>query len=195
MFRRMLLVSSIAIASMSGIAMAQPAPGEGGGPGQGGPGGGRGGRGDFNPEEMRQRMMDMMKQQMGASDEEWAVLQPKIEAVTNAQRDARVGGFGGGWGGRGGFGGGGPGGGGGGEGRRGDREGRGEQSPVATAARSLNETLQNESASADEIQQKLTAYREARTQAEEKLKAAREDLKGVLNERQEAFLVLRSILE
>ena len=45
------------------------------------------------------------------------------------------------------------------------------------------------------ISTKLKTYRDARTAAEDKLKAAREDLKGVTNARQEAMLVLRGLLD
>ena len=201
MFRQMLVAGAMAIGAMSAAVSAQPVPDNGGpGEGQGGQGGGegqggrRGNRGDFDPQEMRQRMMDAFKEQMQASDEEWGVLQPKLEAVVLAQRDARVGGgFG-----RGGFGGGpgGQGGGGpGGNGRRGGFGGGDNNSPVAVASRELMQTLQDENASADTISAKLQAYRDARAAAEEKLKAAREDLKGVVNERQEAVLVMRGLLE
>ena len=95
-------------------------------------GGGRGG-GGFDPAQFRQRMMDGIKESLGASDEEWKALSPKVEKVMSAQRDGRSGGgggfFGGGGGGRGGRGG--PGGAGGG----GDtnRDGR-EQSAVSKAS-------------------------------------------------------------
>src|SRR5262245_28244140 len=66
---------------------------------RGGPGGGQGGQGgqggpppDFNPQAMRQRMMDRMKERLGATDDEWKVLSPKIEKVMSVQRDLRGGG-------------------------------------------------------------------------------------------------------
>ncbi|MEP0841816.1 MAG: hypothetical protein HRF43_03795, partial [Phycisphaerae bacterium] len=64
--------------------------------------GGRGGRGNFDPAQMRQRMMDNIKEELAASDDEWKVLQPKVEKVLDAQRETRGGGFGGfgGFGGR-----------------------------------------------------------------------------------------------
>src|ERR1051325_11011985 len=57
------------------------------------------GRGNFDPEQFRQRMMDNYKEQLEVkSDDEWKIISARIEKVTNAQRDARVnrGGFGGG---------------------------------------------------------------------------------------------------
>src|SRR3954470_5374615 len=58
------------------------------------------GRGNFDPAEMRARMEARMKEQLGVSDDEWKVLQPKVEKVMTAQRDARAGGGFGGPGGR-----------------------------------------------------------------------------------------------
>src|SRR5690606_14415515 len=42
----------------------------------------RGERGNFDPAQMQQRMMERMRDQLGATEEEWTVLQPKLEAVT-----------------------------------------------------------------------------------------------------------------
>src|SRR5688500_16748488 len=42
----------------------------------------RGGdRGNFDPAQMRERMMARYKEQLGATDEEFKVLQPKLEKV------------------------------------------------------------------------------------------------------------------
>src|SRR5258705_7103323 len=64
-------------------------------------------RGNFDPAQARERFMTQIKERLGASDDEWKVLQPKLEKVMTAQRESRggVGGFGGGRGGRGGGGG------------------------------------------------------------------------------------------
>src|SRR5215470_5998507 len=84
----------------------------------------RQGRGNFDPEQFRQRMMERYREQLEVkSDDEWKVIEPRITKVMDARRDA--GGFGRGMGGfarrgpdggdatagRGGRGGGGPGGG------------------------------------------------------------------------------------
>lgn len=184
MSRKLLLAVAVGVASLSTLAMAQNQPdggGQGGRPGQGqGPGQG-GGRGNFDPAQMQQRMLERIKEQMKAPDDEWNVISPKLEAVMKAQRDARAGGFGG-FGGRGG----GPGGG------RGDNQ---PQSEVGKASQELRTALEAENASAETVAAKLKAYREARAKAEEALKAAREELKGVLSERQEAVLVMSGVLE
>src|SRR3954471_6899566 len=50
----------------------------------------RGQRGNFDPAAMRERMLNGIKERLGATDEEWKVLQPKIEKVMTAQRDSRT---------------------------------------------------------------------------------------------------------
>ena len=188
MSRKLLYVAAVGLASIASLAIAQNAPDNGGGQGQGqqgGPGeGGRGGRGNFDPAQFQQRMMERLKEQMKAPDDEWNVIQPKLEKVMTAQREARAGGMGGGFGGRGG-----PGGGGG----RGGNDN--EQSETAKASRELRDTLQSDNASADQIQAKLKAFRDARAKAEDNLKSAREDLKSVLNDREEAVLVMAGMIE
>ena len=68
----------------------------------------------------------------------------------------------------------------------GPRGGGGGRSPEAEA---LTETLKNDNASTDEIKVKLAALREQRKKSAAELTQAREDLKKVLNMRQEASLV------
>jgi chromosome segregation ATPase len=125
-------------------------------------------------------MMDQMKEDLGSTDDEFAALQPKIEAVMAAQRDA-MGGmrFGGG--------------------RRNQNGGgggqQGPQSDVQEKVADLRTTLENKDASADEIKEKLDALRAARAKAKETLTAAQADLKGLLTARQEAVLVGYGMLE
>lgn len=135
---------------------------------------------NFNPEEMRQRMLQTLRDQMGVTkDDEWALISQRIEAVQEARRSSG-GGFG--------FGplvvrAGGPGGGGGGGGRRGS-------SPEVDALRSaITDNLP-----AAEIQARLERLREARKANEAKVTKAQEDLRAVLNARQEAVAVLFGLL-
>ena len=158
-------------------------------------GGDRGDRRNFDPAQFRERMMQRYKERLGVKDdEEWKAIQAKLEKVMAAQRNAR----GGGGGGLGGFGGGGGRGGPGGPGG-GDRGGFGggdrEQTAVSKASQELRDVLQNESAPAETINQKLTAYREARTKAREELTAAQKELRELLMQRQEAILVMEGMLE
>jgi len=148
---------------------------------QRGRGMGRGG--NFDPAQFRQQMMDRMKEQLGANDDEWKVLEPKVEKVMTAQREARFGGLGGMFGGRGNRGGGG--------GPGGDQP----QSAVGQAAQDLRQTLENKSASPEDISAKLKTLREARQKAQEELASAQKELKDVLTQRQEATLVSFGMLD
>ena len=146
---------------------------------------GPGGPGGFDPARIREFMLNRVKEQLAPSDEEWQVLQPKIEKVMDARQE-QMGGFGFGGGGMGGFGGG-----------RGGRDGGQEREPRNASERAVRElrTAIDSNASAEQIAAKLTALREARTKAQANLKAAQEDLKGVVTAKQEAQLVLSGMLE
>jgi hypothetical protein len=139
------------------------------------PGGGRAG--------FQQRMNDQLKQQLGVTDEEFTALQPKIEAVTTAQRATRGGGM---------FG-----------GRRGGQNGGATAadpnapapSPTQAASADLKTTLDNKDAKPEEIKAKLAALRDARAKAKEALVKAQTELQGLLTQRQEAVLVNMGILD
>jgi hypothetical protein len=147
--------------------------------------------------------LDQIKTSLGASDEDFTALQPKIEQVMTLQRQANAGmGGRGGQGGPGGPGGGpgGPGGGPGGPGGGPGGPGGGNQptgtpSAVQAAVQALRETLNNNDAKPDEIKAKLDALRAARAQARQNLTKAQEDLRSVLTQRQEAVLVTMGLLE
>jgi len=216
LFMTGLLGSTLAVVCVAQPASAQQdqnqgnqGQGQGQDRGPGGAGGGGGRRGGFDPEQFRQRMADRMKTALGATDEEWNVLSPKIEKVMTLQRQSSGGrgmgmlfgggragagrGPGGGGGGAGGGGGGvaGQGGGGGGFGGPGGPQ---DDSPVAQKARDLQQAIEN-NASADQIKAKLTALREARAKAREQLTAAQGELKELLTAKQEAALVVMGMLE
>lgn len=157
---------------------------------------------DFDPAQMRQRMMERVREQLEiTSDDEWKIVSERAEKVMTARRDA--GGMGGGMmfgrgpggpggGGRreGAAGGGGGQGGGGGERRRGGGM-FGEQSQEA---KDLQAALEAK-APADEIKAKLAKYRAFKKAKEAELAKAQEALKEVLNARQEATAVLYGILQ
>lgn len=191
--RSTLVAATLGLATFTATAYAQdqggappPPPGGQQGGQQGGQdNGGRGNRrGNWDPAQMQQRMMEGLKEQLKAQEDEWKVLEPKLAKVMEAQRDMRFGG-GMGFGGRGGPGG----------GRDNNPNPDQPQSELQKAGRDLRTTLQNDGASASDIEAKLKSYREARDKAQETLKAAREDLKGVLTQRQEAVLVMAGMLE
>ena len=164
-----------------------------------GQGQGRQGRGNFNPEEFRQRMMDGYREQLEVkSDDEWKVVSERINKVLEARREVGFGGRGmGGFGfGRAGRGGGeantAPAGGNEQGARRGGPGGfRPEPSPEAEA---LQKAIESK-ASADELKAKLAKLREARKEKEANLEKAQEDLRKVLSVRQEASAVLAGLLK
>jgi hypothetical protein len=155
--------------------------------------GGGGGRGNFNPEEMRARMMEGYKTALDVKDDEaWKAIEPRIQKVLDARRDV---GFGGGMGMRGMMGGR-RGGGGGDNADQGQNQNRrrnmgGQTNPAAQA---LQQAIDS-NASPETIKAKLTAYRDDRKDKEAKLEAARADLKKILSVKQEAALVVAGVLE
>jgi hypothetical protein len=148
----------------------------------------------FDPEQMRERMMDRMKTELQTSDEEWAVIQPLLQNVMLKQREATAGRMGG----MGAF-----------AGQRGRPDGPGQaQAQGARAGRpgvaqpagteqveALSKALESPNTSASELKQRLAAVRTARQKAEAELKQAREELRQVLTVRQEANLVLMGIMD
>jgi hypothetical protein len=139
----------------------------------------RGQRGGFDRAAMQERMTEMMKERMGATDEEWTVIKPRLEEVMKLSQNA--GGM------RGMFGRG-----------RGDRGGQPAQpptEPVQIAAEDLQKTLDKEAPTAAEIKAKLTALRGAREKNKQELVIAQQKLKEVLTIKQEAMLVMMGMLE
>jgi len=200
------VAASVLALMIGGLCLAQPGPG--------------GDRGNFDPAKMRQRMMENMKQQLGADDESWKVIEPRLTKVMELNRDTMSMGRGMfGFGRRGGMGMMGPGGPGGPGGPQGGQQGQqgqqgqgGQQnrqqgdrprfpgtenrepSAVEKATEALNTTLEDQSASADTIKAQLTALRGAREKAKQDLAAAQQDLRQILTLRQEALLVVSGML-
>jgi hypothetical protein len=130
-------------------------------------------------------MMERMQESLGATDEEWQVIGPRLEKVMTLSRETRGGrGMGALFG----------------RGRRGGPPGRDdepeeEQTAIEKAAGDLEAVLDNEAAEAADVKQALSAYRAAREEARQELAKAREGLKEVLTVKQEARLVLFGMLE
>lgn len=146
-------------------------------------------RGGFNPEEMRARMAERMRELLDVkNDDEWKLISARLEKVTEAQREvrslngdmrllfSRSGDQGGG----------------------GDQGGRtrgpggpggspfgGTPNPDAEA---FSKAVQNK-APTEELKQRMARVREARKNAEAKYEKAADDLRQVLTVRQEATLV------
>jgi hypothetical protein len=154
------------------------------GPSQRGPGG------QFDPERMRQMMEQRMQEALGATDQEWKVLGPRVMKVQELSRQAGGGGrgmmFGRGM--RGGPGG--PGG-----NRPGGRGMNRELTAVEKVQEELQTLLENTAATPDQIKPLLTKLRTAREEAKRNLAKAQQDLRLVLTVRQEAVMVLMGMLD
>jgi hypothetical protein len=149
-------------------------------------GGGGGGRGNFDPAQMQQRMMDNIKDQLGyTNDTEWNAVQPLFQKVMDARRDV---GFGGGMG------------------RlfrsrnrnNGDQAGAnnrrnfgGTPSPEADA---LQKTIDDNAPTA-QIKAALAKYQASQKARQAKLVTAQENLRKVLSTKQEAQATLLGLLE
>lgn len=119
-------------------------------------------------QRFRQAMLDRIKENMGATDKEWTVLQPLVEKVMELQRASRSG--------MGGF--------------RG-----GDAADEPAAASDLRKALANKEATSEDIQKKLEAFRAEKKKQAAELEAARTALRDLLTARQEAALVLDGILD
>ncbi len=131
--------------------------------------------------QFRQRMNDRLKTALKVNDDEWNVIQPLLEKVQTKLRDSspmRM------WGGRNRAGG------------QGNNNGN-NQPPVAGSGDSeaLRAALDSDATTPDEIKAKLEALRESRKKSLAELAQAREDLRKVLTQRQEATLVLMGMLD
>jgi len=199
-----LAVCIVAILLVSQSFSAGGAGGRGGAGARGGAGGraGAGQRTQRDPAEMQRLMNERMKEQLGATDEQWKDIQPRLQKVMTLSRQVSAPGRGMMFGGPGGFG-----------GRRqpgtartrgqdtGDRTRTGttrraqaQQTAVGKATAELQEVLRNEEATADQIKEKLAALRTAKDKAQKELAAAQKELKEKLTVKQEAFLVLSGYL-
>ncbi len=113
------------------------------------------------------RAVEDIKSQLGVSDEEWKVIQPRVEAVYNLVHPRPQ--FGG-------------------------RNAR-QMSPVDQRKNELREILNKKDAPADQVKAKLTAVRAAQLNAAQELTRARQDLRQILTLHQEATLVLNGLLD
>jgi hypothetical protein len=164
---------------------------------QGPPRQGPGGR-QFDPERMRQMMEQRLREQLGATEQEWKVLGPCVMEVSQLRRElsgfGRGGMFGGGMFGR---------------GRRGpeddrpegDRPGgrRGapdrEQTELEKALDGLRTLLEDTSAKPADVKNQLTVVRATREKTRQKLAASQQKLRAIVTMRQEAQLVLWGMLD
>lgn len=144
-----------------------------GGGGGGGNGGGGGGRGNFNPAQMQQRMMDRYRQDLNfTNDADWNAVQPLVQKVVDARTAVGFGGRGG----RGGRGGGGGGG--------------GQPNPERDA---LQQALDDNAPKA-QVKALLDKYEASQKAKQATLTAAQADLRKYLSVPQEAQATLSGLL-
>lgn len=151
-----------------------------------------GGR-QFDPERMRQMIEQRLREQLGATEQEWKVLGPCVMEVSQLRRElsgfGRGGMFGGGMFGRGR------------RGPEGDRPGgrRGapdrEQTELEKALDGLRTLLEDTSAKPADVKKQLTVVRATREKTRQKLAAAQQKLRAIVTMRQEAQLVLWGMLD
>jgi hypothetical protein len=152
----------------------------------GGGGGFGGGRGNFDPAQFQQRIMDNIRDQLGyTNDTDWNAVQPLIQKVMDARRDV---GFGGGMGrmfGRGNRGGNNDNG-------NGQRRGffGGTPSPETEA---LQQAIDSNAPTA-QIEDALAKYRASQKAKQARLEQAQENLRTVLTVKQEAQATLMGLL-
>jgi hypothetical protein len=135
--------------------------------------GGGGGRRNFDPAQIRDFMMNNIKEQLEVTDNEWKVLSPKVERVLLAQAEVR------------------------GLGRIRGFIGANAlpQTPVTIAQTELQAALENKDMPPEGIARRLAALRAARDRARVTLQEAQADLKDLLTQRQEAMLVNMGMLD
>jgi hypothetical protein len=149
----------------------------------------QGPRGNFDPAQMRERMVSRYKDSMEVTDDaEWKVLEAAIGKVVDARMEVMSGQFGGFRGGRnnntnnadGAQG--------------GQRRNRGPFGTPSAESEDLQKAI-DAKAPADEIKAKLAKLRESNTAKEAKLAEAQDELKKLLTARQEAVAVLGGLLK
>ena len=140
------------------------------------------GRGFFSPDRFRQMMLDRLKDTLVVEDDAWTVMKPRLDTVMALSRETG----GGGTSMRGLFG----------RRRPDDTPEPDAESPATERAlRALEKTLENKEAKPEEIKAGLKALREARERAKDELIKAKDKLREILTQRQEAQLVLYGILD
>lgn len=115
----------------------------------------------------RQMAIESLRNQLRVSDQEWAVVKPRLLAVYDLVRPAIP------------------------------MMGRNEppKTELEQRSRDLRELLQADKAEADQIKAKLTAFRAAKEKSNQQLAGARQSLRQLMTLRQEAVLVMNGLLD
>jgi len=158
-------------------------------PNNGGGGFGGGGRGNFDPAQMQQRMMERYKEILEVTDDsEWKAMEPLVQKVMEARRDT-MGGMGRGMFGRGPRGGN--------NGQPADQQAQPRRGMFGATPNPDAEALQRaieSKASKAEIKAALDKYVASRKVRQAALEQAQADLRKVLTSRQEAIATLNGLL-
>lgn len=150
-------------------------------------GGSRRNRGNFDPSQFRQQMMDNLKERLDITDDaEWKIIEPKIQKIMDLRREMMSGM------GRGMFGG---------RGRGGDNgssdsnrsRGGGFFGPPSPEAEALQKAIDGKASNA-EMKAAIAKYLESQKAKQAELDKARADLRQVLSVRQEAIATLDGLL-
>ena len=158
--------------------------GNGGNGGNGGGGGGRQGRGNWDPAQMQQRMVERIQTDLGLTNEtDWSAIQPLVQKVLDARRDAGGGGMGRMFRQRGNNNG----------GQQGGGRGNFGQQPNPDAD-ALQKAIDDNAPKA-QIKDLLTKYQASQKAKQAKLVAAQADLRAVLTVKQEASATLLGLLD
>lgn len=182
----MLAVAGVGVAmllsagSISAQPQDNPPPGGQGGGGRGGRGGPGGG---FDPAQMLQNIRGQMDVK---DDAEWKIIADRITKVSDARREI-------------GFGGSGmrrmfrpPGG----DNQNNDQGNRRRFGPEPSAEeQALEKAIDSKTASKEELKAAMTKFRAAKKEKEAKLEAAQEELKKVVDTKQEALLLSMGLLK
>jgi len=123
---------------------------------------------------MRTLALSSIRQQLGSTDEEWALVERKLQRIVSALSDAEQDTFG----------------------RLAGRmlSGTNNASPMEKARKDLRAVLADPNASPDRLRIVVDTWRREHKKAKEELVAAREDLTNILTLRQEAILVSIGVL-
>jgi hypothetical protein len=151
---------------------------------QGGQGGQ--GRGNFDPEQMRQRMMDGVREQLEVKDDaEWQVIEARVNKVWEARREVGMGGAGGmrmmarrpqG-----------------GDNAPGGPGGRRFGGEASAEEEALQKAIDSNASTAD-LKAAIAKVRDARKQKEAALQQSQQELREVLNVKQEAIALSMGLI-
>lgn len=184
---RYFMMAAVAALTLLGASTSWAQPENQGGGGQGGgPGGGGRGRGNFDPAQMRQRMLENVKEQLEVADDaEWKAIEPLVQKVMDA-RMAGMSGMGRGMFGR-------PRGGNGPGGDQGQQRRGFMGQPPSAETDALEKAIQAKASKA-ELKASIAKFVEARKAKQSELEQAQAELRKVLTTRQEAIATLNGWL-